>query len=219
MKITLLSTNCEHPVDEWLLRWRLCHKDLHEIVLCRDREELPGGDILFLISCSQIIDAATRNKYRHVMVLHASDLPKGRGWSPHVWDLLGGNDTITVSLLTAEDGVDTGAIWAKRSFHVPPHALYDEINGQLFDTELALMDEAIKLVQDCIEPASQPSNIEPSYYRQRTPSDSEVDPHQPLSELFNTIRVMDPRRFPAFFSLHGHTYMIEIKKVTSDETD
>jgi hypothetical protein len=37
-------------VNEWLLSWQLRHKALHEIVLCRDREELPGGDILFLIS-------------------------------------------------------------------------------------------------------------------------------------------------------------------------
>ena len=40
------------------------------------------GDILFLISCSERIGDAYRQKYRHVLVLHASDLPKGRGWSP-----------------------------------------------------------------------------------------------------------------------------------------
>lgn len=219
MKITLLCTSPEHPVNDWLLRWQVRHQDLHDILVCRDREELPGGDILFLISCNQIIDAETRNKYMHVMVLHASDLPKGRGWSPHVWELLAGNDMITVSLLTAEDGVDTGAIWAKSSFSVPPHALYDEINERLFDTELALMDEAIKLVEGGVNPVDQAIDVMPSYYKKRTPSDSEVDPHQPLSELFNTIRVMDPQRFPAFFTLHGHTYTIEIKKVSSNGND
>ncbi|GAA0556718.1 formyltransferase family protein [Halomonas salifodinae] len=216
MKITLLCTNREHPVNDWLVRWQARHQGLHDIVLCCDREELPGGDILFLISCSQIVDAETRNKYMHTMVLHASDLPKGRGWSPHIWALLAGNDTITVSLLTAEDSVDTGEIWAKRSFSVPPHMLYDEINQRLFDTELILMDEAITLVEQGAKPVSQAGDVAPSYYRKRTPVDSEVDPNYPLSQLFNTIRVMDPQRFPAYFKLHGHTYTIEIKKVPSD---
>ncbi len=124
-----------------------------------------------------------------------------------------------MSLLDAEDGVDTGAIWAKRTIPVPVHALYDEINCLLFDTELSLMDEALTLISTGAEPVPQPQHIPPTYYRKRTPSDSEIDPTQPLSELFPTIRVMDPQRYPAFFRLHGHTYTIEIKKVTKHEAN
>ncbi len=219
MRITLLCTSPDHPVNAWLTRWQAQHQRDHDIALCRDKGELPGGDILFLISCSQIIDAATRARYRHTLVLHASDLPHGRGWSPQIWALLEGAEAITVSLLDAEDGVDTGAIWAKRTIPVPVHALYDEINCLLFDTELSLMDEALTLISTGAEPVPQPQHIPPTYYRKRTPSDSEIDPTQPLSELFPTIRVMDPQRYPAFFRLHGHTYTIEIKKVTKHEAN
>lgn len=216
MKITLLCTDRDHPVNAWLLRWQEHHCVEHDIILCRDRHELPGGDLLFLISCSQIIDAATRSQYWHTLVLHASNLPRGRGWSPHVWELLKGADTITVSLLEAEDGVDTGAIWAKRCFSVPNHALHDEIHELLFDTECALMDEALRLIAQGATPTPQATDIVPTYYPKRTPADSEIDPTQPLSHLFNTIRIMDPQRYPAFFRLHGHTYTIEIKKVKSE---
>jgi len=217
MNITLLCTDQNHPVNSWLKRWRAQHQEHHKITICRDRQELPGGDVLFLISCSQIIDASRRAKYRHTLVLHASDLPKGRGWSPYVWELLKGADRITVSLLEAEDAVDTGKIWAKRSFSVPPHALHDEIHESLFDTELALMDDALQLAQRDFKPTQQDIGIVPTYHARRSPSDSEIDPSQPLSKLFNTIRVMDPKRYPAFFRLHGHTYTIEIKKVDSDD--
>lgn len=219
MKITLLCTSADHPINEWLVKWKEQYQGKHDIEICRDRQELPGGDILFLVSCSQIISAEIRLKYQHTLVLHASDLPKGRGWSPQVWALLEGARTITVSLLNAEDGVDTGAIWAKRTFEVPDHALYEEIHSRLFETELALMDEALLLTESNEKPVPQPSNIAPTYYPKRSPMDSRIDPDKPLSQLFNTIRVMDPQRYPAFFQLHGHTYTIEVKKVSSNDDD
>lgn len=217
MKITVLCTNASHPVNRWIERWRDRHQADHAIALCRDRKELEGGDVLFLVSCSQLIDANTRSLYRHALVLHASDLPKGRGWSPHVWELLDGAETITVSLLDAEDDVDTGAIWAKRTFAVPRHALHEEINERLFDTETALMDEALLLIESGAAPRPQSTHVSPTYYPRRSPADSEIDPHLPLSETFNAIRLMDPERYPVFFRLHGHCYSIALKKVGCDE--
>src|SRR5690554_2181102 len=102
MKITILCTSREHPVNDWLYRWKEKQQQ-HSVSICRDRQELPGGDLLFLVSCSQIVDAQARRKYRYTLVLHASDLPKGRGWSPHIWKLIEGAKSITVSLLEAED--------------------------------------------------------------------------------------------------------------------
>ena len=213
MKITILCSDCEHPVNQWLECWMTMRSGSHQIAICRDKSQLVGGDILFLVSCSQIIDAKTRSKYRYTLVLHASDLPKGRGWSPHIWAVLEGAEIVTVSLLQAEDGVDTGPIWAKRNFPVPKHALHDEIHKELFDTEIALMDEALTLVESGVQPVDQKKDGSKSYYPKRSPSDSEVDPMLPLADLFNTIRIMDPQRYPAFFRLHGHKYTIEIKKV------
>ena len=66
------------------------------------------GDILFLVSCSEIVKKDIRMKFRHTLVLHASSLPKGRGWSPHIWEILNGADQIVISLLEAEDKIDSG---------------------------------------------------------------------------------------------------------------
>ena len=52
----------------------------------------------------------------YTLVLHASDLPDGRGWSPHVWDVISGKSSLTLSLINAEDSVDTGHIWKKRIY-------------------------------------------------------------------------------------------------------
>ncbi|MFD2190059.1 formyltransferase family protein [Pistricoccus aurantiacus] len=217
MKISVLCTSAEHPVNTWLRQWTESRHQAHDIVICRDKAELPGGDILFLVSCSQLIQETTRRLYRHALVLHASDLPKGRGWSPYIWELLEGAEGITVSLLDAEDKVDSGAVWAKRHLSIPCHALNDEIHAALFEAEIDLMDDAIALIADGCSPTPQDHEIEPSYYRKRTPADSEIDPSLPLQTLFNQLRLMDPERYPAFFHLHGHKYTIVLKKVSSDD--
>jgi len=187
--------------------------------MCRDKSELVGGDILFLISCGQIISKPLRDLYMHSLVIHASDLPEGRGWSPYIWGLLEGDEEVTVSLLEAEDSVDTGAIWSKKSFEVPPHHLNSEIHKTLFETEMSLMDEALVLAETNIVGVPQSKLSGLTYYRKRSPSDSRIDPTKTLEELFNTIRVMDPDRYPAFFYQHGYKYTIELRKVEPNEND
>ncbi|NKX42772.1 UDP-glucuronic acid dehydrogenase [Rhodobacteraceae bacterium R_SAG2] len=211
MLIDILCTDPNHPVVPRLRAWIAACSDDIAARLIHDRSELTRGNILFLVSCSQVIARDDRDRYDHVMVLHASDLPKGRGWSPLVWDILAGEEELTVSLLTAEDGVDTGAIWAKQRFRVPKHALHDEINSRLFDAELGLMDTGIKMVSSGERPTPQREGGS-SYHQRRRPEDSRLDPTRPLSELFDQIRVADPDRYPAFFDLHGKTFEVTIRK-------
>ncbi|MFG6519362.1 formyltransferase family protein [Sulfitobacter sp. 1A13496] len=211
MRIDILCSDPAHPVVPSLRGWIAAHSETHALRLVYDKSDLAEGDILYLVSCCQLITRADRARYANVMVLHASDLPKGRGWSPHVWDILAGKEELTVSLLTAEDSVDTGAIWAKQRFIVPRHALHDEINALVFQAELELMDRGIEMVEAGEAPVLQ-STEGVSYHRRRTPADSRLDPSRSLAELFAQIRVADPERFPAFFELHGKTYELALKK-------
>ncbi|MET3053303.1 formyltransferase family protein [Pseudomonas alkylphenolica] len=213
LKITLMCSDPQHPVNRMLGDWVAAHTQDHAITVCRKKSELPGGDVLFLISCSEIILAAERARYAKVLVLHASDLPRGRGWSPHIWELVQGATFITLSLLEAADNVDSGAIWCKEVVPVPSDALYDEINNLLFQAESRLMDFAVANF-GTVTPEPQSDEYEPTYYRRRVPEDSEVDPSLSLAAQFNLIRACDPRRFPAYFKLHGNVYKIMLEKVS-----
>lgn len=174
------------------------------------------GDILFLISCSEIIKKKVRRNFRKVLVIHASDLPRGRGWSPHIWEIINGASELTVTLLEAAEPVDTGAIWAKRCIKLNGTELYDEINEKLFREELTLMSYAMEHFET-IRPQPQSLTDEANYYRQRTPADSELDPYKSIVEQFDLLRVCDPNRFPAFFRYRGATYRLKIEKVQDDE--
>lgn len=149
-------------------------------------------------------------------MIHASNLPEGRGWSPHIWQILEGKVEIQVSLLEAEDEVDSGAIWRKINLTIPKTALWDEINELLFEAELKLMDFAL-IATDNIQPQSQKMQTPSTYYPRRTPADSELDPDLSLRDQFDLIRVCDPERFPAFFELHGQRYKIRLEKLSDEE--
>ena len=106
MKISILCTDQDHPVISCLQRWAGGMAiEGHLVSIAHDKTSLTGGDILFLVSCSQVIGSDVQNMYRRTLVLHASDLPKGRGWSPYVWEVINGESKLTVSLLEASEGL------------------------------------------------------------------------------------------------------------------
>ena len=212
MKITLLCSDPSHPVNAHLLRWIELNRSVHDISIVRSKKDLGGGDVLLMISCSEIISSLDRMAYRASLVLHASALPYGRGWSPHIWQIIKGAENITLSLLEAEDAVDSGRIWHQITLPIPKHALWDEINEQLFNAELTLIDLAVKEF-DTVIPVEQNQSIEPTYFPRRKPVDSKIDPELSIATQFDLIRVSDPIRFPAYFYLRGHKYKLILEEI------
>jgi methionyl-tRNA formyltransferase len=216
MKIGILCSDTRHPVYSRLTAWRDARADSGSIAIAERKSELGGGDILFLISCSEMIREEDRAKFSYVFVIHASDLPLRRGWSPHIWAILDGESEIVVTLLAARDVVDSGEIYAQRRFSVYPDQLLTEVNEALFAAEFDLIDWAIANF-GCYQPREQVG--EPSYCGRRTPDNSRIDPDAPISSQFDILRLADPERYPAFFDLYGQRYILTLKKAEnpSDE--
>lgn len=211
-RVDIVCTDPRHGVHPRLERWAARVAAQASVAVHRDTATLAGGDILFLVSCQQIVGRAVRDLYRHTLVLHASDLPRWRGMSPHVWQILAGQPGFTVTLLEAEDAFDTGRIWHQQDVAIAATALFDEINAALFDAEIALMDWALAHAGDVVPRAQ---HGEPTVARRRTPADSRIDPARPLVESFDLLRVADPDRYPAFFEHRGQRYRIRIDKLES----
>lgn len=211
MKITVLCSSQNHPVNAYLEKWIHNMDPKNSVDLVRSKNDLTSGNILFLIPSEEIVSLEDRNRYNKTLVIHASDLPLGRGWSPHIWQILEGASSITVSLLEAEDLVDSGDIWKKAVEQIPSNALWDEINDIIFEAELELMDLAIQQF-DLVVPRPQDTSKAPTYFRRRIPEDSGLDIKISIEDQFNQIRVCDPDRFPAFFDLHGERYLIRLEK-------
>ena len=211
MRISILCSDSLHPIFPYLVEWKNAHGKSHAVELVTEKKALTGGDILFLISCHEIIEEQERRLYQKSFVIHASDLPAGRGWSPHVWQILEGCNEIIISLLEAEDEVDSGAIWFKKRISVEGHELADEINQKIFKTEIELMNFTLDGFDE-VKPVIQDHSYA-TYYPKRKPVDSKIDPNLTIAEQFDLLRISDPKRYPAFFEYRGYRYNLIIEKV------
>lgn len=228
-KVLLLCDNQEHPVvsvlSDWCDRNNRNHDREYDVELVYQLSQLPEqGDFLFLVSCSTVVDSAIRARFRYTMVLHASDLPEGRGWSPHIWQILNGASYFTLSLIEAEDEIDSGRIFLSTKIPLSGHELYSEINKKLFDAEIALIEDMLAReseivaiahgkAQEQLQAQGRSNLTQASYYRKRRPEDSALDIDGSLASQFNLLRVCDPNRFPAFFDINGYRYTVNIEKV------
>ncbi len=208
MDISLLCSDRNHPIFSFLNQWAQQNKDGHRIKLHDKALNLHGGDFLFLISCTEIVPREIYSRYRFPLVIHESDLPEGRGWSPLAWQILAGKNDVVVSLIEVAEQVDRGAIWKKSKLSLEGHELLDEINQKLFLIKLSLIEYAISHYLDATP--SEQDNSEATYYPRRTPNDSKIDPHKSIEDQFSLLRIIDKTRYPAFFELRGYKYNIYI---------
>ncbi|MCL9822321.1 formyltransferase family protein [Helicobacter colisuis] len=144
-------------------------------------------EIIFILSYHQIIPKTFLVKNKYNLVIHASNLPKGKGWSPMFWQILEGKNEIIFSLFEADEKADNGEIYLQKILKLNGVELYEE-----------LRDKQAKMCQT------------ESFYPKRSPKDSELDLTKSLEEQFNLLRIVSNEEFPAFFCKEGKKFILKI---------
>lgn len=210
--ITLIISDARHPVNSWVEAWISERPEGQVAEIVRTSDQAKGGDICFLISCTEVLPVEFMHRYTHVLVIHASDLPKGRGWSPHIWAIIQGQEELTISLLEASEKLDCGDIWHKLILHIPKYFLYKDIIDLVNGAHIDLINYAVENYAAII-PSPQDLRIAPTYLPKRNPDDSEILASESIASQFDLLRVCDKDRFPAFFYLHGKKFKIIIESI------
>lgn len=94
----------------------------HRVHWTHEVKALGSGDVCFYLSCSQIVPSSILGNFAHNLVVHESDLPQGKGWSPLTWQILEGCNRIPVTLFEAVEKVDSGDIYLKCQKKTPVRA-------------------------------------------------------------------------------------------------
>ncbi len=210
MRITLL---CDNP-NSWMIPYmeglgsELFQKG-HKVDIIKDINSMSKGELAFFLSCENIIPKKYLRFHRHNLVVHESDLPKGKGWSPVTWQVLEGRNRIPVCLFEAVEKVDSGRIYLKGEISLDGSELNSEIKHKQGLVTGELIHEFVDRYPD-IKGCEQTG--EETFYPRRNPSDSELNINKTIEEQFNLLRVVDNDRYPAFFYRNGHKYIIRISK-------
>ncbi len=166
-------------------------------------------DVLFILSYFNRVPREVLNLNKFNLVVHESDLPKGKGWAPLFWQILEGKNRIPVVLFEATEEIDAGRIYLKDFIELEGHELHDEIREKQAHKTIELCLKFLRKYPDLI-PEEQKG--EESFYPRRTPADSELDVDKTIREQFNLLRIVDNENYPAFFVLNGHRYILKIYK-------
>jgi methionyl-tRNA formyltransferase len=174
-----------------------------------DKSDIKSGDICFLLSCSNIVDKSVLSLNRHNIVVHASDLPAGKGFSPLQWQILEERNDIILTLFEAIEAVDAGDYYIKDSINFDGTELHEELRNRL----------AEKIIQMCVKYVIEFNKMKPkqqigaeSFYKRRTKADDEIDIDKTIRELFNHFRIADNNRSPLYFNHLGHKYFLTVNK-------
>ena len=202
-------------LDSWMIPYgkklteKLNHKG-YTTELINSHDKVDSGYCLILLSCSRKLKKLDAFNYN--IVIHASDLPRGKGWSPLTWQILEGKNTIPISVFEANEKIDAGKIYLKTNLILEGNELIDEIREKLsFEIEKLIfsfleMDKSMSKEQVGKE----------TFYSKRTKENSELDINKSIESQFNLLRVCDNNKYPAFFYYRDKKYFLKIYKSEND---
>lgn len=166
-------------------------------------------EVIFILSYFKIIKDNYLKRHKYNLVVHESDLPKGRGWAPLFWQILEGKNRIPIVLFEAAEGIDSGKIFIKDYIIFKGDELGDEIREEQAHKTFDLCLKFLKF-HNALKPKKQKGK--PTYYRKRIPIDSKLDINRTIKEQFGLLRIVDNENYPPFFFYKGHKYILKIFK-------
>ncbi len=173
--------------------------------------DLKKGDVAFFLGCGQMVSNDLLALNTHNLVVHESNLPSGRGWSPLTWQILEGKNHIPITLFEARPQVDSGPVYLQKQMQFKGDELLEELREKQGQYSVGLCLEFINTYPEVISKAKEQKGS-PSYYSRRSPEDSRLDVDKTIKEQFNLMRVADNTAYPLFFEMNGHKYTLNIKK-------
>lgn len=183
--------------------------DGHCVSWVHDADDLPGGDLCFYLSYGRIVGESIRSRYDHNLIVHASDLPKGRGWSPASWLILGGAEQIPVTLFEAIDKVDAGPIYLQEWIDLEGTELIEDWRAQVARKTRDLANAFVASYPGILDKAREQIG-EPTMYPRRRAQDSLLDSDLSIAAQFNQLRIVDNDSYPAFFRHNGKEFVLKI---------
>ena len=206
-KVAILTSK-----DQWFVPYAKVLKDkIPGSKLFYDHEVINESyDIVFVLSYYNIIEGYYLRKHRHNIVIHASALPKGKGWSPLFWQVLEDKSKIPFTMFEASTGIDDGDIHMQKTLVLTGYELNDELREKEAKVVIEMCLEFLNNYDKYKIPKKQKGTE--SYYPRRIPKDSQFDINKTIYEQFNLFRIVNNDKYPAFFIMDGKKYVLKIKE-------
>ncbi|EAI9065366.1 formyltransferase family protein [Campylobacter lari] len=203
MKIALLTSP-----NQWFVPYiKKLQKLIPNSLIFYKHEQISDYDIVFILSYHRIISKEFLSKNKNNIVIHASNLPQGKGWAPLFHQVLEGKNEITFTLFEADEKTDNGDIYLQKKLILNGLELYEELRDKQANFIIELCLEFLKNFPNI---KKIPQKGKESFYPKRASKDHELDINKTIEEQFNLLRISNNEEFPAFFYKNGKKFIIKI---------
>ncbi|WP_455756655.1 formyltransferase family protein [Sulfurimonas sp.] len=172
-------------------------------------------DVVFILSYHKIIEEKYLKQHKYNIVVHASALPKGKGWAPMFWQILENKNKIPFTMFEASLGIDDGDIYMRKILELDGLELNKELREKqgkfiiYMCLEFLIDFDKYKIAKKQVGDAT--------IYLKRTYKDSELDINKTINEQFNLLRIIDNDDYPAFFYKSNKKYILKIEKADNED--
>ena len=171
-----------------------------------EREKI---DLLFILGFTKKIKLEKLKNCKNKFIIHESDLPKGRGFSPVKNQILKKNYKIKCCLIECVDKIDGGDIYEYDHLIIGKNDLYDDIRLKQFKISVKLIE---KLLKKYPEIKGKKQIGKPTYYKRFNEKSDEINISKNIGSLFNLLRSTDYTKHQNYFFMNGKKYFIRISK-------
>lgn len=161
-------------------------------------------DIVFVLNYPEIIQESYFSKFKFGMIIiHSTDLPKGRGWAPIYNSIVNADDEYVITALEIDEKVDRGDILMKLRIKKPTFISNNNLREIDESGSFLLICELIKELENKSFLCGKAQNeLQASYNRKRTPSDNLVDFSKTIESALIEILATN-ENYPAFIEING----------------
>lgn len=165
-----------------------------------DLIEKEKPDLIIVVGWYWIISEKSLDKVPFGIVgIHASLLPKYRGFAPLVWAIINGEKKTGISLFYFDRGIDSGDIIAQKEFDILENDTIKEVLKKTENSIVDILKENYSKLLSGEAPRTKQNHKNATYCSQRKPEDGRINWNFSNKRIHDFIRAQAPP-YPGAFS-------------------
>ena len=208
-KITFLLDENNNWIEGYIKKIFSIKNSKFYFKFVKDYKKIKNQNVVFIINYTKILPKSFLIQNDLNLVVHASNLPKGKGFAPIQWEILNNKNKFNICLIKAEEKVDSGGVIEENFFYLKGHELNTEIRKIQADQTIKIIKKFLKKYPKFKLTQQKGAS---TYFRRRQKKDSKLNVNKSLKSSFNLLRIVDNDKYPAFFEYKKKKYIIKIFK-------
>ena len=209
INVSFLTDSKNDWFDKYIRKLKLSLPKKYRYAFSSNFKKINNCDIVFILNYTRILPESFLNKNKLNLVIHSSNLPKDKGFSPLNYQVLRGKNIIETCIIEAVKKVDGGNIFLKKKLKLNGTELSEELRNKQANVMISMISNFLEKYPKL---KSFKQSGKSSFNNKRTKLDSKIDIKKSLKSQFNLLRICDNEHYPSYFHYKKRKYVLKIYK-------